>query len=422
MKKKLTDAVVRSAALPGKAGDVIVWDTALAGYGLRVRTVSGGRLQKQFVVQYRDALRASRRFIIGSTDETTATAAREIAGKVLAGIRLGTYPHAERERQRKEAEHERDRAIETFGAITELYLKRQQQALRPRSFLEVQRHLQKAWLPLHRVSVHDINRRMIALRLTEIATQNGPVAANRARATLSGLFSWMVGEGIVEHNAVIGTNKPAEEKTRDRVLTDAELAAIWRACGDDPFGRIVKVLMLTGQRRSEVGGMRWDELDLAQGLWTMEGDRSKNAKKHVVPLTPEVVGILEQVPRRARHDGAEEPHVFGSGADGFNGWARAKIDLDARIEATGKPIAGWTLHDERRTMKTIMSDKLDVRAEVSEALLNHAKKGLEAIYNTAQYLRQKRAALELWTDYLRPIIDGTERKVVPMPARKEALA
>jgi integrase len=312
-------------------------------------------------------------------------------------------------------------AIETFGAVSEIYLERQRRALRPRSFLEVERHIRKHWASLHRVSIHEINRRTIALRVAEIATESGAIAANRARASLSGLFSWMVGEGIVEHNAVIGTNKATEEKPRDRVLTDAELGAIWSACGDDPFGRIVKVLMLTGQRRSEVGGMRWDELDLEQGLWTMEGERSKNDKRHVVPLVPEVVGILEQAPRRGRREGAED-HVFGGGVAGFNGWAAAKTALDARInEATGKPIADWTLHDLRRTMKTVMSDKLDVRSEVSEALLNHAKRGLEAVYNNAQYLRQKREALELWTDYLRPIIDGGDRRVVQMP-RKEVSA
>jgi integrase len=415
MKRKLTDALVRSAALAAAESDVIIWDPALAGYGLRVRRVAKG-VSKQFIVQYRDALRASRRFIIGSTDELTATAAREIAGKTLAGIRLGSYPHAERERQAKAAAHERDRANETFHAISGTYLQRQQQALRERSFLEVKRHIEKHWAPFHRASVHEINRRMIALRLTEIATENGAITANRARASLSAFYSWMVGEGIVEHNAVIGTNKPAEEKARARVLTEAELRAIWAACGDDTFGTIVKLLMLLGQRRSEVGGMRWDELDLEQGLWTMEGDRSKNGKKHVVPLVPEVVAILENVPRRARREGVEEPHVFGDGKHGFNTWNQGKRALDARItKATGEPIADWRLHDLRRSMKTIMSDKLDVRSEVSESLLNHVKQGLEAVYNTAQYLRQKRAALELWTDYLRPItIEAAERKIVLM--------
>src|SRR6516225_3362418 len=103
MKKKLTAALVRSAALPPGKTDDIIWDTGLAGYGLRIRALSGGRQQRQFVVQYRDALRASRRFILGSTDELTATAARDIAGKMLAGIRLGHVPHAQRELQRKAA-------------------------------------------------------------------------------------------------------------------------------------------------------------------------------------------------------------------------------------------------------------------------------------------------------------------------------
>jgi integrase len=420
MKKKLTDAVVRSAALPPGRPDDIVWDTALVGFGLRIRKVAKG-VSKLWVIQYRDSLRQTRRFVLGSVSEMGAAKARDIAADKLAGIRLGNYPHAERERQRKEAEHERDRAVETFGVISELYLERQQRALRPRTFVEVKRYIEKLWAPFHSTSIHDIHRRMIALRLTEISSENGPVAANRARTTLSAFFTWAVREGIAENNPVLNTNKAIEEKPRDRVLSDAELSAIWAACRDDAFGRIVKVLMLTGQRREEIGGMLWDELELEQGVWTLSAARAKNGKRHVLPLVPEVTAVLEKVPRRARLEGAED-RLFGSARAGFNGWAAAKTNLDARIaEATGKPITGWTLHDLRRTMKTVMADQLDVRTEVSEALLNHAKRGMEAVYNNAQYLRQKRAALELWADYLRPIMDGSDRKVVQMP-RKELSA
>ena len=410
---KLSDTIARTGALPAGKQDHIIWDDKLAGFGLRIRQVAKGT-SRLFIVQYRDSLQQTRRFIIGSVNEMGVAKARDIAADMLAGVRLGTFPHAERERQRKAAEHERDRANETFHAISGTYLQRQQQALRERSFLEVKRHVERHWAPFHRASVHEINRRMVALRLAEIAAESGGVTANRARATLSAFYGWMTREGIVENNIVPNTNKAIDETPRDRTLDDAELTAIWSALGDNAFGTIIKILMLTGQRRQEVGGMLWRELDLEAGLWTMDGTRIKNARKHVVPLVPEVVAIIENVPRRAHPNGAED-RVFGGGKYGFNTWNQGKRALDVGIlAATGKPIAAWTLHDLRRTMKTVMSDRLDVRSEVSESLLNHVKQGLEATYNTAQYLRQKRAALELWTDYLRPMIDGSDRKIVLM--------
>jgi integrase len=409
---KLSDTVARTGALSPGQTDIIIWDSALVGFGLRIRKVAKG-VRKLWIVQYRDATRASRRFIVGSVDEMGAAKARDIAADKLAGVRLGIFPHAEREQQRKEAEQERDRTAETFGVIAKLYLANRERALRERSFLEVKRHIEKLWEPFTKKPIHEINRRLIAVRLTEISTANGPIAANRARATLSALFSWAMGEGIVENNPVVGTNKAIDEDPRDRVLADAELAAIWSACRDDDYGRIVRLLMLTGQRREEVGGMFWGEVDLENGLWTMAGSRTKNAKRHVVPLVSQVVSILGAVTHRAR-DGALD-HVFGGGDGGFSGWSKAKANLDARItEAQGNPIADWRLHDLRRTMKTVMADKLDVRTEISEALLNHAKVGMEAVYNTSQYLTQKRKALEMWADYLNPIINGGARKVLPM--------
>jgi integrase len=401
---KLSDTVARTGVLPAGKSDHILWDSALVGFGLRIRKVAKG-VRKLWIVQYRDATRQSRRFIIGSVDEMGAAKARDTAADKLAGVRLGIYPHAEREHRRRAAEHERDRNAETFSVVAQLYLANQEKALRERSLLEVKRHIEKHWEPFAKKPIHEINRRIIAVRVTEISTANGPVAANRARATLSAFFSWAMGEGIVENNPVIGTNKAIDEDPRDRVLTDAELAAIWTACRDDDYGRIVRTLMLTGQRREEVGGVLWDELDLEKGLWTMQGARTKNSKRHVVPLAPEVLGILEKINRRPG------PHVFGR--NGYSGWSKSKSLLDQRIRENG-PIASWRLHDLRRTMKTVMADKLDVRTEVSEAILNHSKVGMEAVYNGAEYLRQKRKALEMWADYLNPIINGDARKVIPL--------
>jgi integrase len=410
---RLTDTVAQTGALPTGKSDFILWDDRLTGFGLRIRKLAKG-VRKLWIIQYRDALRESRRYILGTVNELSAGQARDIAADKLAGIRLGTYPHSEREKRRQEAEQERDRDAETFEAVGKLYLASREKALRKRSFLEVKRHIEKLWEPFASTPIHEINRRVVAIRIAEISNCNGPVAANRARATLSAMFGWAMREGIVEQNPVFATNKATEEESRDRVLTPSELAAIWPACRDDDYGRIVRLLMLTGQRREEVGSMLWSELDLERGLWTMAGARTKNGKRHVVPLVPAVIAILEAVPRRARLEGAAD-HVFGGGAGGFSGWSKAKARLDRRIsEAQGKPITDWRLHDLRRTMKTAMSDGLDVKAEISEAILNHAKQGMEEVYNRAEYISQKQTALALWADRVRTVMEGPDCKVIPM--------
>jgi integrase len=411
---RLSDTVARTGALPNGKSDLILWDDKLAGFGLRIRKGAKG-VRKHWIIQYRDALRETRRYIIGTLDEIGAAKAREIAGDLLAAIRLGTYPHVEREKDRDRAEKERDRAADTLEAVGKLYLANREKNLRERSFLEVKRHIEKLWEPLARAPVHEIGRRAVALRIAEISERNGPVAANRARATLSAMFGWAMREGIVEQNPVAATNKAVEEESRDRVLTSIELAAIWPACREDDYGRIIRLLMLTGQRREEVGGMLWDELDLERGLWTMAGARTKNGKRHIVPLVPEAIAILRSIPRRTRKEGTAD-HVFGGGDGGFSGWSKAKANLDCRIAENSKhapcPVAAWRLHDLRRTMKTAMSDELGVKTEVSEAILNHARQGMEEVYNRAEYLTQKRTALSLWTDHLKSIFEGAERKII----------
>jgi integrase len=139
-----------------------------------------------------------------------------------------------------------------------------------------------------------------------------------------------MGEGLVENNPVIGTNKATEEVSRDHVLRDTELAAIWKACRDDDYGRIVQLLILTGQRREEVGAMQWDEVDQARGLWTIPKGRTKNGLPHDVPLSDAALEIL----RRAPHRGGRAL-VFGDGAGGFQGWSKAKAALDKRVDETG---------------------------------------------------------------------------------------
>jgi integrase len=203
-----------------------------------------------------------------------------------------------------------------------------------------------------------------------------------------------MGEGLAETNPVIGTNKAAEEVSRDHTLSPAELKAIWSHCRDDDYGRIVRLLILTAQRREEVAAMAWDELDLAGALWAIPKARTKNGLPHDIPLSRPALEIVEAVPHR---DG--RALVFGEGEGGFQGWSNAKTALDERIKESGLKVRPWRLHDLRRTAATMMADKLGVQPHVIEAILNHIsghKAGVAGIYNRATYAKEKREALDLW--------------------------
>ncbi|MFZ2106266.1 MAG: tyrosine-type recombinase/integrase, partial [Roseiarcus sp.] len=280
-----------------------------------------------------------------------------------------------------------------IGATVETYLARREGRLSPNFLADVRRYLRVHWAPVHEVAVHSVTRSMVAARLAEIATGNGLYAANRARAALSAFYSWAIGEGLANENPVVGTNKPVDETSRDRVLTPDELGLVWRLAGSGDFGAIVRLLVLTGQRREEVGGMLWSELDLKFAFWTIGKDRTKNGLAHDVPLAPSAVAILRAIPRRDDRD-----YVFGAGDGPFQGWSNAKAALDARMAEAAKPALPWRLHDLRRTVATRLGD-LGVLPHVVEAILNHIsghRAGVAGIYNRAVYVVEKREALDRW--------------------------
>ena len=132
------------------------------------------------------------------------------------------------------------------------------------------------------------------MQLTDIVDNNGAISANRARTTLHGFFVWAMQQGIAEVNPVAGTAAPAAEQKRDRVLTDEEMKEIWKATsGSGDYATIIRLLLLTGQRREEVAGMRWTELDLERAAWSLPADRTKNGQAHDVPLSDLVLRVLK---------------------------------------------------------------------------------------------------------------------------------
>ena len=169
----------------------------------------------------------------------------------------------------------------------------------------------------------------------------GPVAANRARSALSKLYAWAIGEGLCDSNPVIGTNKRDEKGPRERSLSNAEVAQVWLGAGDDDYGRILKLLLLTGCRRAEIGDLKWSEIDLEARTITLPGERTKNGQQHVVPLTDSAIAILSGIVRRA-----DREYVFGhTRAGGFCSWSVPKREIDAILKVK-EP---WTVHDLRRT-------------------------------------------------------------------------
>src|SRR5262249_21159035 len=147
--------------------------------------------------------------------------------------------------------------------------------------------------------------------------------------------------------------------------TDDELRSIWNALGNDPYGDIVRLLALTGQRRLEIGHLNWKEVDLGKGVISLPAERTKNSRPHDIPLSDPALAILKPRPRLA---GSE--HVFTSGPNDFPGWSNHKLALDTRIASKGA-ISPWRLHDLRRTVSTRMHDELGILPHIVEAVLNH---------------------------------------------------
>jgi integrase len=382
---RLTAAFIRTAEPPPGRADHVFFDDDLPGFGLRVRA-SGA---KAWMVQYAIGGR-TRRVTLGTPAVLDIAKARGLAKDLLARVRIGQDPARDKVTAR-------DKAAETFGALLPRHLERQRAKMKPRSMQETERHLLVHAKTLHGYPIDSITRRTIATRLAAIEKGSGPAAANRVRTSLSAYFMWLAREGYIEANPVVYTNKSVENGSRERVLSDDELAAIWTAAGDGQYGAIVKLLMLTGARRDEIASLCWSEIDFDAATIILPPPRTKNKREHVIPLSPQALAILKA---QQRHDGRE--HVFGRRAGGFQDWSGSKEDLDARLTAAGHSFE-WRLHDFRRSLSTALHERFDVLPHVVEALLGHVgayKSGVRGVYNKASYLDERRRALARWAAHV----------------------
>jgi integrase len=369
---RLTTATVIALKLDTGVTDKIVFDDALPGFGLRVRA-SGART---WIYQYKIGGR-TRRLVLGHAMAIKLARARVIAGELHAKVRLGGDPASEK----REKIH---RSLDTFGTLAERFLERYHR--RPRTRDEVARHLRKYAAPLHPMPVDAITLRDVADLLGKIEKASGATTTNRVRSTLSACFSWAMREGLALSNPVVNTNK-REEQTRDRVLSNDELRRIWNAAGDGPYGTVVKLLILTGQRRGEIAQLRWSEIDA--GAITLSGERTKNKRPHVVPLGPTARALLAEQPRT------------GDAVFKFATWSTHKRLLDQR-----SGVSGWTIHDIRRSAATGMAD-IGIPPHIIEQILNHQsghKGGVAGIYNRSSYAAEKAAALVRWDEHVASIV------------------
>ena len=397
MRKKLSATAIAGLALPDGKAEATCWDEDLACFGVRMRR--SGR--KNFVIQYAVGERTedgtkkakTKRVSLGDVTEIELSKARRLAKDLLAQIRLGGDPAHDKTKARA-------KAGETFGSLVKPFMIRQQGLLKPRSLVETRRHLEKLCKPLHPLPITAIDRRAIATRLMEIATTNGPAASNRAKGSLGAFFTWCIREGLLDVNPAALTNKAIENGPRSRLLTDDEVALVWRALDDGDYGTVVRLLILTGLRRGEVGELCWSEIDFNSNLITIPASRSKNGRAHLVPMSQPVRTLLEAQPRQADRD-----RVFRVTA-----WNNAKTVLDRRIaEINGGLLPGWVLHDIRRLFSTTLHDKLGIAPHIVEVLLGHAgghRAGVSGVYNLASYESACLHALDKWADHVIAIVTG----------------
>jgi integrase len=381
---RLTVKTAADAELPAGKSDHVVFDDDIAGFGLRLR--NGGR--RVWIYRYRIG-KKQRSITLGNAKAVPLALARANAGQLEAKVRLGGDPALDKQAARIEADN-------LVGALIDQYLDERQSEWRPNSSREVKRHLLTYAKPLHGLPVTAVSQRNVANLLSQVAKSSGDVTSNRVRASLAAFLSWVIRQGIrLPDGNVVSHTAPRKESSRERVLSDAEIRAIWQACDDTDHGCIVRLLLLTGQRASEIGSLRWDEVH--GGMIVLPGMRTKNKRQHVIPLSAPAKEILDN------HRILGRTFVFGrDDSAGFKGWGVCKQRLDERAARANGAMTPWVVHDLRRTCTTGMIG-LGVQPHIVEAVLNHVsghKSGVAGIYNRAAYDTEKREALERWAKHV----------------------
>jgi integrase len=414
MARKLTARMVEQArANPHKRREIP--DGGKPGLYLVIQ--SSGR--KSWAVRYRYQGETRKLTLDGFPSLGTA---HRLAQEALDKVAEGYDPAAQKQAAKREGEQGSD----LFAAVAAQFIERHVRPnTRPSSARQTEGYLAKVVLPKWgNRRVQDITKRDVLDLLDGIVDRGGGLVANRVLAAIRKLLNWAVQRGIITVSPAAGVKAPLAERARDRVLSDDEIRWAWLACDrlGYPFGPMAKLLLLTGQRRNEVAGMAWGEIDLDKALWVIPGERTKNGEPHSVPLSIEALSVIASLPPRIKSD---KGYVFTTnGQTHVTGYSRAKRALDAamldiaRESKANVEIPRWTFHDFRRTAASGMA-RLGIALPVIEKCLNHTSgsfSGIVSVYQRHHFSDEKRHALEAWSKLVLALAEGRPANVVPLRA------
>jgi integrase len=439
MTKALTDTGIKNAKATSSRREIP--DGLLPGLYLVVQPSPSGA--KSFAVRYRHAGQ-TRKLTLGAYPALNLDTAREIGGTALRAAAAGRDPATEKQSAKVDAKRQAADEIrgkrDLFENTAREFIARHAMksnkentwretarilGLRPSpdnpdDLIDIGGDVMTAWRGRR---IQEISKRDVIALLDGVNDRGSPIMANRVLAAVRKLFNWCLARDVIQASPCTLVDPPAPERSRDRVLTDDEVRLVWNATEVEgwPFGPVVKLLMLTGQRLSEVGGMRWEELDLNNKLWTLPAERVKNGERHDVPLSDAAIAVISALPRIK----TAKSFVFTTRRDlPVTGFSRAKDRIDAAISAAtanGAPVDHWTLHDLRRTMASGMA-RLGIQLPVIGKTLNHSSgtfRGVAGVYQRHSFADEKRNALAVWASHVESVVSGgAPANVVPMRKRR----
>jgi integrase len=407
---KLTQRKIDTLECPPGKKDALVFDDEQAGLGVRL-TASGG---KRFLAQYSYA-GTKRRIPLGSCSAISLAAARDAVRAILGDVAKGRDPAADRKDAAEETRRKATHDALTLGALLGQWETLRLADKRERYAVEAVRALRYAFAKYLTAPAGYLDRAAVVRVLDSLTTDGKAAMASRTAAYGRACYHWAVKRGSLASNPFQDLPLAPIAK-RERVLTKHEMNAIWEAtCSAGSFNAIVRMLMLTGQRREEVTAMTRDEIAPDLSTWTIPANRAKNGIAHIVPLSEQAQAILRAAPRIERETAEEQELVFPGQRGPFSGFSKSKEALD---EASG--VKDWRLHDLRRTMATGLQ-RLGVRLEVTEAVLNHvagSRGGIIGVYQRHTWSDEKRAALTAWGAHVAAIVEGRESDGNVTPLRR----
>lgn len=406
MKAKITKTTVddlrQRARADGKT--IYCWDTELTNFGV-LATKAGNA---SYFIEYRIGGRKApnKRVTIAKHGPKTADEARKIAkvelGKVSDGIDVARTKKDERLKL----------AAGTFKEIAEKYLKKE---AKPTDYWAETRSILKrdAYTAFGSQPISTITKQQIRAQLDKVGAR-APSAERKLYAALSPLFKWAVERGTPEHNPMAALSKPKPASKRKRTLVAKEIKAFWEAVSElsYPFGPLYKLLLLTGQRREEVAGMCWEELNLKKRIWRLppkeevQPQRTKNGLEHIIDLNSQALVVLAALAADIREAGNEPKGLVftTTGTTPVSGFGKIKERIDAEmLKRMGGAPPPWRNHDLRRTMSTLMAEDLGIDEGVIERILNHISTtggGLKGVYQLQQYRKKRELALNAWGDHV----------------------